>query len=141
MLKFNLCIVSSYGDILQQRNRDIKSMDAGLALTLITLLAYQFFPDKMVVIIATLLLLLCMTAPRSFAPFARFWFYMADHLAAAVSLLLLTLVFFLMVTPAAVIRRMMGKDTLKLKTWRSGSMTLFTTKNHRWLPADMDKPY
>lgn len=123
------------------KNRDIKSMDAGLALTLISLLAYQIFPGRMVVIIATLLLLLCMTMPRLFAPFARIWFSMADRLATAVSGLLLTLVFLLLVTPVGIVRRLLGKYPLKLKTWRSGTMTLFTTKNHRWLPADMDKPY
>lgn len=123
------------------KNRDIKSMDAGLALTLISLLAYQVFPGSMTVIIATLLLLLCMTMPRLFAPFARIWFPVADRLATAVSGLLLTLVFLLLVTPVGIVRRLLGTDPLKLKTWRSGSTTFFTTKNHRWLPADMDKPY
>jgi len=123
------------------KNRDIKSMDAGLALTLISLLAYQLFPGRMVIIIATVLLLLCMTIPRLFAPFARIWFAVADRLATVVSGLLLTLVFLLIVTPAGLVRRLLGKDTLKIKAWRSGSTTLFTTKNHRWLPTDMEKPY
>lgn len=123
------------------KRRDINSMDAGLALTLISLLAYQVFPGRTVVTIATVLLLLCMTMPRLFAPFARVWFSVADRLAAAVSGLLLTLVFLLLVTPVGIIRRLLGKDTLKLKTWQSGSTTLFTSKNHRWLPADMEKPY
>ena len=126
---------------MQLRVRDIKSMDAGLALALISLLAYQVFPGRIVVTIATLLLLLCMTAPRIFAPFARIWFSMAGTLATAASCLLLTLVFLLLVTPVGTVRRLLGKDPLKLKTWRAGNSTLFSTRNHRWLAADMEKPY
>lgn len=116
-------------------------MDAGLALTLLSLLAYQLFPGRVTVTIATVLLLLCMTVPRLFAPFARIWLALADRLATVASALLLTLVFLLLVTPVGIVRRLLGSDPLKLKAWRSGSTTLFTTRNHRWHPADMEKPY
>lgn len=122
-------------------NRDIKSLDAGLALILISLLAYQVFPGRIVVTIATILLLLCMTVPRIFAPFARLWFSLADLLATAASRLLLALIFLLLVTPVGIVRRLLGSDPLTLRSWRSGNGSLFTAKNHRWLPADMEKPY
>lgn len=123
------------------RNRDLKSMDSGLALVLLSLLAYQIFPGRLVVAIATLLLLLCITVPGIFAPFARVWFSIADLFATAASALLLSLVFLLLVTPVGVVRRLLGNDPLKLKSCRSGDNSLFTTRNHRWLPADMEKPY
>lgn len=116
-------------------------MDAGLALTLLSLLAYQLFPGRLTVTIATGLLLLCMTVPRLFAPFARVWFALADCLATVASTLLLTLVFLLLVTPVGIARRLLGSDPLKLKGWRSGSGTFFTPRNHRWHPTDMEKPY
>lgn len=122
-------------------SRDSNAMDAGLALTLLSLLAYQLFPGRLTVTIATGLLLLCMTMPRLFAPFARLWFALADRLATVASILLLTLVFLLLVTPVGIARRRLGSDPLKLKEWRSGSGTLFTPRNHRWHPADMEKPY
>lgn len=126
---------------MTHRKRDIKSLDSGLALVLLSLLTYQVFPSQLVVTIATLLLLLCMTIPGIFAPFARAWLTMADLLATAASALLLSLVFLLLVTPVGVVRRLLGSDPLKLKSWRSGSNSLFATRNHRWLPADMEKPY
>lgn len=126
---------------LSHRYCDMKSLDAGLALTLISLLVFFVFPVKMIVILATLLLLLCMTIPQVFAPFARIWFFAAELLATTTSRLLLTLVFLLLVTPVGIVRCLLGSDPLKIKAWRSGSKTLFTTRNHRWLPADMEKPY
>lgn len=129
------------GNPLLQRNRDYKSMDTGLALTLISLLAYQLFPGRVIVTIATVLLLLCMAFPVIFAPITRIWLALADFLATAASALLLTLVFFLLVTPVGVVRQLLGSDPLKLKAWHMGKETLFTTRNHRWLPADMEKPY
>lgn len=122
-------------------NRDIRSMDAGLALTLLSLLAYQLFPGRVTVTIATVLLLLCMTTPQIFAPFARIWLSVADLLATVASALLLTLVFLLLVTPVGAVRRLLGSDPLRLKSWRSGKESLLTSRNRRWLPADMEKPY
>jgi hypothetical protein len=116
-------------------------MDAGLALVLISLLAYQLFPGRLLVTVGTVLLLLCMTVPGIFAAFARIWLAFADLLATAIATLLLLVIFLLLVTPAGAVRRILGIDPLKLKSWRSGTQTLFTAKNHRWLPADMEKPY
>lgn len=121
--------------------RDIKSMDAGLALVLLLLLAHHLFGRGVFVLIALVLLLLCMTIPGVFKPFALIWFSLSERMAKVMSSLFLTLVFTLLVIPMGFARRLMGKDTLKLSSWRSGNGSLFSERNHRFIPADLEQPY
>lgn len=116
-------------------------MDAGLALVLLLLLAYYFSGRGIFVTAALALLLLCMIMPGIFKPFARIWFGLSGYMAAGMSRLLLTIIFTLLVIPVGCARRLMGKDALKLASWRSGGGSLFSERNHRFLPSDLERPY
>lgn len=116
-------------------------MDAGLALVLLLLLAHYFSGKNIFAMAALLLLLLCMIVPEIFKPFARIWFGLSECMAWVMSRLLLTIVFTFMVTPVGCIRKLMGKDTLKFSSWRSGGGSLFSGRNHRYIPTDLERPY
>lgn len=116
-------------------------MDAGLALVLLLLLAHYFSGVGIFATAALVLLLLCMIIPGIFRPFARIWFGLSGYMAAVMSRLLLTIIFTFMVIPVGFARRLMGKDVLKLSSWRSGSGSLFSERNHRFIPADLERPY
>ncbi len=120
---------------------DIKSVDTGMALTLLALLSYQLHPNRASITIATILLLLSMTIPGIFSPFARAWFAIGEALAKLFSTLLLTLTFLLLVTPIGIIRRISGKDPLNLGQWHMGSGSLLRQRDHRWQPHDLERPY
>ena len=119
----------------------MQSMDAGLALVLLLLLAHYFSGSDVFVTAALVLLLLCMTVPGIYKPIARIWFGISGCMAGVMSRLLLTLMFTFMVIPVGCARRLMGKDVLKLSCWRSGSGSLFSERNHRFLPTDLEQPY
>lgn len=119
----------------------MKSMDAGLALVLLLLLAHYFSGAGILVTAALVLLLLCMIVPGIFKPFARIWFGVSECLAEVMSRLLLTLVFTLLVIPVGCARKLIGKDALKLSSWRSGSGSLLSERNHCYLPTDLERPY
>lgn len=126
---------------MSQQPDSRRSLDTGLAFTLLALLAYYLLPGKGPVLIATVLLLLCMTVPWLFTPFARVWFALGERLSALTSALLLVMVFLLVVTPIGIIRRLLGRDPLRLGEWRSGSDTLLQQRKHRWQAHDLEKPY
>ena len=123
------------------RKRNLQAMDAGLAIVLILLLSYHIVHRDALVSIAFVLLLVSMTIPEIFGPFARIWAGLSEFISRAMSQLLLTLVFTLMVVPIGLAIRFMGKDPLKLAAWRSGAGSLFMERNHRFRPSDMERPY
>jgi hypothetical protein len=75
-----------------------QAKDTGLAMVLI-LLIVQYVKHPGWLIMATMaVLVLVMTWPAAFSPLARFWFGLSHFLGSIVSKILLTVVFFLIVT-------------------------------------------
>jgi len=118
-----------------------KSVDTGMALTLLCLIAFWVTQKPGWVVSATTLLVVNMTAPRLFAPASKLWFGLSAVLGAVMSRVILTLVFFLVLTPVGVLRRAMGKDALKLATFRQGTGSVFVTRGERFTAADLRTPF
>ena len=57
------------------------------------------------------------------------------------SRLVLGLIFFLMVMPVGLIRRLMGKDSLNLKQWKNGQDSVFMVRDITFSKSNIDKPY
>jgi len=118
-----------------------KCKDSGLALVLICLICYQAWKLSFLILLAIALLLVAMTYPLAFKPFARFWFALSTAVGTVVSKIILTMLFFIMVFPVGLLRRIMGKDAMKIKSWRNGKGSVFRTREHRFVAGDMDHPY
>ena len=118
-----------------------QAQDAGLALTLIILLLAYFGDNQYLVALGIALLVVCMSLPVVFKPFARIWFGFAHILGAFMSRLVLGLIFFLMVTPMGLVRRLLGKDSLKLKGWKQGNGSVFEVRDLTYSKEHIEKPY
>jgi len=117
-----------------------QALDAGLALVLIFLLLSLFidpFYDKC----AILVLLICMIYPDAFKPFAYIWFKLSTILGYVASKILLSLVFFVIVLPIALIRRACGYDSMRIKAWQSNDQSVFVIRNHLFTSEDIKSPY
>ena len=64
-----------------------------------------------------------------------------DLLGTVVSKILLTLVFFGVVTPIGLARKLLGIDSLKLKDFKSGENSVMVIRNHIFTGKDIEKPY
>ena len=118
-----------------------QAKDTGMAMVLICLLAAYFGGIKGCYLAAIILLILNMIWPRIFTPIAYFWFGLSKILGAIVSRILLSLLFFLLVTPIGVLRRMWRKDPMMLKDWKAGNSSVFKTRDQEYKPQDMRPPY
>jgi hypothetical protein len=118
-----------------------QAKDTGLAMVLICLLLGYFgkFPKFLPLSIA--LLLLTMVWPKAFKPLAGLWFGLSQVMGHVVSKIILTLAFFLIVTPIGVIRRWMGADSLQLKKWKAGSASVFVKRQGAIQDKDLLNPY
>jgi len=68
-----------------------------------------------------ILALVTFRVPRVLAPFNKVWFRLGQTLGRIVNPIVLGAIFFLVVTPVAVISRALGRDELRLKRRKVGS--------------------
>lgn len=87
--------------------------------------------------------ILCITliAPVLFYPFAIVWFGFSRILGYLTSRFMLIMIFILVVTPVAIIRRMLRKDELKLNEFKKGKSGVFIIRNHVFTAIDLKYPY
>jgi hypothetical protein len=115
--------------------------DSGLAAVLVCLMLSAILREQRLLIAGILLLAAAMALPGLFRPFAVLWFGFSKLTSAIVSRVLLTMVFFLVVTPVGLARRVFGRDPLGLKKFKKGAGTLFIERNHAFTKKDIENPY
>jgi len=118
-----------------------KCKDSGLALVLICLICFQVWKLPILIPAAILVLLIAMTCPLIFQPFAVLWFALSTGLGAIASKIILTMIFFVLVLPVGLLRKIFGKDSMRMKCWKKGNDSVFRLRNHRFVPKDLEHPY
>jgi hypothetical protein len=118
-----------------------QAKDTGMAMVLICLLLGYWgkFPKFLPVSLA--LLLITMIWPNAFRPLATLWFGLSHVLSSVVSRVILSVLFFLIVTPIGLIRRLTGADALKLKQWKHGRDSVFIVREGAIQGKDLENPY
>ncbi len=118
-----------------------QAKDTGMAMVLICLLLGYFGKFPKFLGVSIVLLLLTMAWPKAFKPLAGLWFGLSHLMGQVVSKIVLTLAFFLIVTPIGVIRRWMGADSLQLKKWKKGDSSVFVERRGAIQDKDLLEPY
>jgi len=118
-----------------------KCKDAGLALVLITLLCYQGWKNQHILLLTILFLLVTMTYPLVFRPFANIWFALSTAIGTVVSKIILTMLFFALVLPVGRLRRIGGKDAMHFREWKKDKGSVFRIREHRFSAEDLEHPY
>ena len=118
-----------------------KCKDSGLALVLISLICYQVWKMEILILLAIIFLVVAMTYPPIFKPFARFWFALSTALGTVVSKVILSVLFFVIVMPIGLARRVLGKDSMQIKGWKKGKESVFRVRDHRFKAKDLEHPY
>src|SRR6185436_7705526 len=99
-----------------------QAKDTGMALVLICMLIWLLRGRRDVYFVAAFFIqLVNMIAPQVFRPAAFVWFGLSHLMGTVASRVLLTGIFFAVVTPIGVWRRITGADSLKLAVFKAGS--------------------
>jgi hypothetical protein len=72
---------------------------------------------------------------------AVLWFGLSHIMGNLVSKVVLSLIFFVLVTPIGLIRRWAGKDSLQLGKWKKDRGSVFVAREGVILPEDLINPY
>jgi len=128
-------------EFLKQPISKDQSKDTGMAMVLLLLLASAAFKRQALITVAMIALVVDMTVPRLYRPVAVLWLGLSHLLGTVVSKILLTLVFFGVVTPIGLARKLLGFDSLKLRDFKSGENSVMVIRNHIFTGKDIEKPY
>src|SRR5687767_13054440 len=118
-----------------------RSRDTGLALVLLLLIAQLATGRRGLTTAAVVTLVVTMTAPLVFRPVSVIWFGFSQVLGTVMSKALLAAVFYLIVTPVGVVRRLLGYDSLRLRAFKAAGTSVMHERHHVFTPDDLDKPY
>lgn len=115
--------------------------DAGMACVLIILITGYLTGNNTWFYVAIPLLFLAMAIPAAFYPFSLFWYALSSLLGNIMSRVILTIIFVVLVVPVGIIRRIAGKDPMKLREFKKSRDSVFIVRNKRFTANDITKPY
>jgi hypothetical protein len=118
-----------------------QARDTGMALALLCLIIVQLKHAYKLVPVAIIFLIITMVWPRVFQPLAGLWFGLSHVLGTVMSKVILTVVFFVIVTPIGLVRRLMGADSLQLKKFKKDRDSVFLVRAELVDKKDLHKPY
>lgn len=128
-------------EFLKRKITKYQSRDTGMAMVLLLLLVDIRAKRGWVLFAAIALQVLNMTVPQIYRPVAVLWLGLYDLLGAVVSKILLSIVFFVIVVPIGVLRRLAGKDSLKLRAFKAGRDSVMVERNHTFVGRDLERPF
>jgi hypothetical protein len=118
-----------------------QARDTGMALALLCLLIAHFWHAYRLVPLAIVFLIITMVWSRAFQPLAGLWFGLAHVIGTVMSNVILTVLFFVLVTPIGLIRRLLGADSLQLKKWKKDEDSVFAVRADLIQKKDLQAPY
>jgi hypothetical protein len=118
-----------------------QSSDSGMAIVLILLLIGLFSGNVLYYKIAIPVLIMNMIYPMFYYFFGIFWIGLSHLLGTVVSKILLSIVYFLVVLPMALLRRLLGKDSLRLKQFKKSKSSIMHVRNHVFKSDDIIHPF
>jgi hypothetical protein len=118
-----------------------QAKDTGMAMVLLLLLLWVFRERDGYVVAAMAVLLINMIAPQMFRPIAVVWFGLSHVMGLVASRLILMVIFFGVVTPIGLWRRLIGADSLKLKAFKVGHQSVMNERNYTFVGKDLERPY
>ncbi len=118
-----------------------QAKDTGMAMVLV-LLVFGIYNQEFLYFKAALIcLVIAMAFPLLYKYAAVFWFGMSHLIGTIVSKILLSLIFFIVVSPVGLVRRLLGYDTLKLKQFKKGNGSVMQKRNCTFKADDIKKPF
>lgn len=118
-----------------------QSRDTGMAMVLLLLLLFIARKREGWLYGAMILHVLNMVVPQIYRPIAILWLGFSDLLGLVMPKLMLGIVFFLVVTPIGFLRRLMGKDALKLRVFKASDESVMVERKHLFVGQDLERPY
>ena len=126
---------------MKSRITPVQLRDTAFALLLILLIAFYATRREELLYALFAVLVAGMTVPALFTPAARFWFGLSHAMGQVMSRVIMGVLFFLLVVPLGLLRRCLGKDSLRLRQWKKNEASVFAVRDKVFVPEDIKHPY
>ena len=117
----------------------MKNVEFGIIVSMILVLMAMFGYVRLPIIIVALLVTLLL--PKLFTPFTWLWFRLGEGLSFVFGRLLLVLVFFLVVTPVGLLRRILKIDMMCLRQFKKSTDSVFSVCKKEYEISHLNKQY
>jgi hypothetical protein len=114
--------------------------DTGLVFALFFLILGYAKDDKNLLVISGIFLAVSLFIPIVMYPIAFLWLKFTELLRLIIPKIFFGFVFFVIILPMGVFRRVTKGDTLFLSKWREAK-TVFINRNHLFNKQDLENPY
>lgn len=118
-----------------------EATDTGMAMALICLLLGHFTKHDYYYVAAIPVLVIDMTFPMFYYPFAIVWLGLTNLLGAVMSRVLISIVYIVILLPIGVIRRLTGKDSLNLKGFKKDTKSVMVVRDYEFTAKDITNPF
>lgn len=119
----------------------LQERDSCLALAFLLLIIWCYTGQSLFAYITMAALFIGMICPKAMRPFAAVWYGFASLAGKVSSAILLSAVWFFLVTPVGIVRRVLRRDPLLFKQWKKGGQSCFITREHAYRANDLKHPY
>jgi polyferredoxin len=126
---------------LKKKMTKDQSRDTGMAMVLLFLIVFIRTRRNGFLLAALALHIVNMIVPRIYAPIAVVWLGLSHVMGTVMSKILLSILFFGVLTPIGFLRRLFGKDSLKLRAFKASDESVMLVRNHLFVSRDITKPY
>lgn len=126
---------------MAKKSTPLECRDTALALAFLLLLIWFFSGRAWFAYLAMATLLFAMIWPKGMTPIAKLWFGLSHALGEVVNKVVLGAAYILVLLPMALVRKMMGKDSMGLGRWKDGSKSAFVTRDHLYVKDDLDNAF
>jgi fatty acid desaturase len=79
--------------------------------------------------------------PPVFRPLAFVWFGLAEILGWVMTRVIFSTIFFLLVTPVGLCRRMCGLDPMERGRFKDGQESVFRVRDHQYAARDLERMF
>lgn len=118
-----------------------EATDTGMAMALICLLLGHFTKHDYYYMAAIPVLVIDMTFPMFYYPFAMVWLGLTNLLGMVMSRVLISIVYIVILLPIGLIRKMTGKDSLNLKGFKKDSKSVMVVRDYEFTAKDITNPF
>lgn len=112
-------------------------MEFGQVATLIILYFALHYKRDDIVFAAFIVILVTILLPMVFYPPALIWFGLSKLMSKVSPVILLSVIYFLIVVPVGLIRRFLGKDSMRLRQFKRDRASVMISREHLYTAADL----
>ena len=114
-----------------------QTKEFGMLTVLVTSVLTFYLGKNNLMVVVSILTLLTLLCPVVFYPFAVIWYGFSKTMGKISTAILLGVVFFIIVIPVGMIRKMMHLDGLKIKQFKKTTESVMVNREHIYTDADL----